>query len=99
MGIYKLTASLVRAYAAIASEMTEAGYSEAEAETIKKEVTFYENLRNEVKLHSGDAIDLKRYEPAMRHLIDAYIRADESTKVSSFDDRSEERRVGKECRL
>lgn len=88
LSLYTLTAALVRAYADIANEMKEAGYSEAEAETIKKEVTFYENLRTEVKLHSGDAIDLKRYEPAMRHLIDAYIRADESTKVSSFDDMS-----------
>ena len=68
--------------------MVEAGYSDAEAEAIKKEVTFYENLRTEVKLHSGDAIDLKQYEPAMRHLIDTYIRAEESEKVSSFDDRS-----------
>jgi type I restriction enzyme R subunit len=39
-------------------------------------------------LHSGDAIDLKQYEPAMRHLIDAYIRAEESEKVSAFDDLS-----------
>lgn len=88
LSLYKLTAALVRAYADIASEMKEAGYSEAEAETIKNEVTFYENLRTEVKLHSGDAIDLKRYEPAMRHLIDTYIRAEESKQVSSFDDLS-----------
>lgn len=88
LSLYKLTAALVRAYADIASEMAEAGYSQAEAEAIKKEVTFYENLHTEVKLHSGDAIDLKRYEPAMRHLIDTYIRADESKKVSSFDDMS-----------
>jgi type I restriction enzyme R subunit len=88
LSLYKLTAALVRAYANLASEMTEAGYSAAEADAIKREVTFYENLRNEVKLHSGDAIDLKRYEPAMRHLIDAYIRAEESEKVSAFDDLS-----------
>jgi len=88
LSLYKLTASLVRAYANLASEMTEAGYTEAQAEAIKQEVTFYENLRNEVKLHSGDAIDLKQYEPAMRHLIDAYIRAEESEKVSDFDDLS-----------
>ena len=68
--------------------MTEARYDEAEAQAIKKEVTFYENLRSEVKLHSGDAIDLKRYEPAMRHLIDAYIHAEASKKVSGFDDMS-----------
>ena len=37
---------------------------------------------------SGDYIDLKMYEPAMRHLIDTYIRADESEKISAFDDMS-----------
>ena len=78
----------MRAYANLASEMNEAGYTDAEAAAIKAEVTFYENLRSQVKLHSGDAIDLKQYEPAMRHLIDTYIRADESEKVSEFDDLS-----------
>ncbi len=48
----------------------------------------YEKVRNEVKLASGDYIDLKMYEPAMRHLIDTYIRAEESEKVSAFDDLS-----------
>ena len=88
LSLYKLTAALVRAYANIADGMTEAGYTEAQAEAIKTQVTFYENLRNEVKLHSGDAIDLKQYEPAMRRLIDTYIRAEESEKVSAFDDLS-----------
>ncbi len=86
LALYRLTAALVRAYANIANEMVEAGYSPAEIETIKKEVGFFENLRDEVKKHSGDAIDLKMYEPAMRHLIDAYIRAEESRVVSDFDD-------------
>jgi hypothetical protein len=31
-------------------------------------------------------VDLKQYEPAMRHLIDSYIAAEESEKVSAFDD-------------
>lgn len=88
LSLYTLTASLVRAYADIASEMTDAGYGAAEAEEIRKEVAFYENLRSEVKQHSGDAIDLKQYEPAMRHLIDTYIRAEESEKISAFDDLS-----------
>jgi type I restriction enzyme, R subunit len=88
LALYKQVAALVRAYAAIADEMEAAGYSASQAQAIKTEVTFYENLRDEVKNHSGDAIDLKRYEPAMRHLIDTYIRAEESEKVSAFDDLS-----------
>ena len=88
LSLYKMTAALVRAYAELAGEMAEAGFSQSEAEAIKQEVTFYENLRNEIKLHSGDAIDLKQYEPAMRHLIDTYIRAEDSEKISAFDDMS-----------
>jgi type I restriction enzyme R subunit len=88
LSLYKLTAALLRAYADIASEMSEAGYSEAEAATLKEQVKFYENLRNEVKLHSGDAIDLKRYEPAMRVLIDKYIQAEASVEVSKLNDLS-----------
>jgi type I restriction enzyme R subunit len=79
---------LIRAWANIASEMEAAGYSRSSATAIQQEVTFYENLRCQIKLHSGDAIDLKQYEPAMRHLIDSYIRAGESEKVSAFDDLS-----------
>jgi len=77
---------LIRAYANVAGELAGAGYTAPEVDAIKKDVAFYENLRNEVKLHSGDAIDLKQYEPAMRHLIDAYIRAEPSEVVSEFDD-------------
>jgi type I restriction enzyme, R subunit len=43
-------------------------------------------VREEVKLASGDYIDMKMYEPAMRHLLDTYIKADESKKLSAFDD-------------
>ncbi|HKG90915.1 MAG TPA: hypothetical protein VKA84_03415, partial [Gemmatimonadaceae bacterium] len=88
VALYKLVGALVRAYAALANEMVEAGYLEAEAEAIKGEVAHFEKLREEVKLASGDYIDLKMYEPAMRHLIDQYIRAEESEKVSAFDDLS-----------
>jgi len=86
IALYKLTASLIRAYANLANEMPDAGYTAQEIERIKQEVDYYEKVRNEVKLASGDYIDLKMYEPAMRHLIDTYIRAGESKKLSSFDD-------------
>ena len=84
--LYKSVAGLLRAYANLANEMSEAGYSDAEAREIKAEVDRCERVRQEVKLGSGDYIDLKVYEPAMRHLLDAYIRAEESKKLSEFDD-------------
>jgi len=84
--LYKLTVSLIRAYADLANEMSEAGYSTAQTDTIKQEVDHFEKVRSEVKMASGDYIDLKMYEPAMRHLIDTYLRAEESEKISAFDD-------------
>jgi type I restriction enzyme R subunit len=88
LSLYTLTAALVRAYANLANEMEAAGYSPAEIKTIKAEVKHFENVRDEVKKNSGDAIDLKMYEPAMRLLIDTYIQAEDSTTVSAFEDMS-----------
>lgn len=86
--LYKYTATLLRAYASIAGELAEAGYKPDEIEKIKSEVDHYTKVCDEVKRNSGDYIDLKAYEPAMRHLIDTYIRAEESEKISAFDDMS-----------
>jgi len=86
VALYKYAVSLIRAYANIANEMTEAGYTAKQAEDIAKDVKHYSAVRDEIKLASGDYIDLKAYEPAMRHLIDSYIGAEDSQKVSAFDD-------------
>ena len=86
VALYKLAAAFLRAYANLANEMREAGYSEVEVQEIKSEVNHYEKVREEVKLASGDYIDMKMYEPAMRHLLDTYIQAEESEKLSAFDD-------------
>lgn len=88
IALYKSTSSLVRAYANLANEMEEAGITAGEAAQIKQDVKHFESARQEIKLASGDYIDLKAYEPAMRHLIDTYISADESEKISAFDDLS-----------
>ena len=84
--LYKFTAAFVRAYANLASEMSEAGYSNAQAQEIKDEVDHYEKVSQEIKLASGDYVDLKAYEPDMRHLIDTYIRAEESETLSTLGD-------------
>jgi len=86
VALYKLAGAFLRAYANLANEIVEAGYSEEEAKEIKAEVDYYGKVRDEVKLASGDYIDMKMYEPAMRYLLDMYIRAEESEKVSAFDD-------------
>jgi type I restriction enzyme R subunit len=86
ISLYRLTSRLLRAYANLANEMKEAGYAQKEADKIKSDVGHSENIRSEIKLASGDYIDLKAYEPAMRHLIDSYIDAEESKPVSAFDD-------------
>jgi type I restriction enzyme R subunit len=88
LALYRMTVAFIRAYANLANELEEAGYSTEEIGKLKDEVDHYEKVRTEVKLASADYIDLKMYEPAMRHLIDTYIRAEESEKVSAFDDLS-----------
>ena len=88
VALYKLTIALIRAYANIADEMKEAGFTEKEIEAIKADIKHFENLRKEIQLASGDYIDLKQYEPAMRHLIDSYIGAEESRMLANFDDMS-----------
>ena len=86
VSLYRLVAALLRAYANLANEMGAAGYSNADTQGIKVEIGHYEKVRQEVKLASGDYIDMKMYEPAMRHLLDTYIRAEESEQLSVFDD-------------
>jgi type I restriction enzyme R subunit len=88
VALYKLTVALIRAYANIADEMEEAGYTTKEIEEIKADIKHFENVRKEIQLASGDYIDLKQYEQAMRHLIDSYIGAEESRMLANFDDMS-----------
>ena len=83
--LYTSTASLIRAYANLANEMIDAWYTKEEVDQIKKDVKHFTDLRDEIKLASGDYIDLKVYEPAMRHLIDSYIVAEDSRSISTFE--------------
>ena len=84
--LYKRVGAFLRAYANLANEMDAAGYSDTETQEFKAEATHYENIRQEVQLASGDYVDLKAYEPAMRSLLDTYIRAEESQTLSAFED-------------
>src|SRR5579859_4883447 len=56
IALYKLVAKYLRAYANLANEMVDAGYSDAEAQEIRIEVAHYEKVREEIKLASGDYV-------------------------------------------
>jgi type I restriction enzyme R subunit len=84
--LYKAVTAVAWAFAALAGDEITAGYTVEQFEKLRAEVAQYDAVYKEVKLASGDYIDLKMYEPAMRHLIDTYIKAEESKKISMFDD-------------
>jgi type I restriction enzyme R subunit len=84
--LYKGTVALIRAYANISADLVEVGYNEKEINHIEKRLDFYLKLREEIRIHSGETLDLKAYEADMRHLIDNYIQAEESVVVSPFGD-------------
>jgi type I restriction enzyme, R subunit len=77
--LYKHTVALLRAYAALANEMTEAGYSETEIEVIKTTIDNFIRLREIIR---------KAYEADMRFLIDHYIQADTSQRIDPFENQS-----------
>lgn len=86
--LYKSVVALIRAYANIANEMHKIDYSEQEAEKIKQQVQFYSDVRETIKQASGDYVDLKRFEPGMRQLMDMYLDAKSSKKISNFENKS-----------
>jgi type I restriction enzyme, R subunit len=85
---YKSVATFVRAFAALAQDLSEAGYSDAEAAALQKEVEFYSDIRAAIKKHSGEELDIKPYEADMRHLINTYIQADPAADLGELGDMS-----------
>lgn len=83
--LYKLVASLGRKYEALAGEMHAAGYSKKAAEEIKEKVKHYKTISQEIKMASGDYIDLKKYDKDMRNLFDQYVLAKDSEVLSNFN--------------
>ncbi|MCH7400067.1 HsdR family type I site-specific deoxyribonuclease [Belliella sp. DSM 107340] len=88
IGLYKAVVKLIRAYANVANEMHKLGYSDAEAAEIKDRVKYYSDLRETIKQASGDYLDFKRFEPGMRQLMDMYLDANASKKISDFENKS-----------
>jgi type I restriction enzyme, R subunit len=88
VSFYKAVAVLVRAFAAIAQNLDEAGYSDADAASIKQDVAFYSEIRSAIKKHAGEELDIKPYEADMRHLLNTYVQADPATELGELGDMS-----------
>ncbi|MCK0101968.1 type I restriction endonuclease subunit R [Pseudohalocynthiibacter sp. F2068] len=85
---YKAVAVFVRAFASVAQNLSEAGYSDAEQASIQNEVHFHSDTRAAIKKHSGEELDIKPYEADMRHLINTYIQADTPTSLGGLSNLS-----------
>ena len=88
ISFYKAVAVYVRAFAAMAQDLADAGYSDAEATAIRKEVEFYSEIRSAIKKHSGEELDIKPYEADMRHLLNTYVQADPATELGELSEMS-----------
>lgn len=86
IGLYQLVAKVTCAYMNIANEMQEAGYSTSQATQIREEVTRYQHIKLVIQQASGDYLDMKALEPAMRRLMDMYISAEQTEDVASFEE-------------
>jgi len=88
ISFYKAAATFVRAFAAIAQNLAEAGYPDVEATALRKEVEFYSEIRSAIKRNAGEELDIKPYEADMRHLINTYIQADPAADLGALGEMS-----------
>lgn len=88
IAFYKAVARFVRAFADIAQDLAEAGYSEAESSALQGEVDFFSETRSAIKKHSGEELDIKPFEADMRHLLNTYVQADPANALGNLKDLS-----------
>lgn len=88
IAFYKAVASYLRAFAAIAQNLAEAGYPDGQAHALQQETEFYADVRSAVKHYSGEELDIKPYEADMRHLINTYIQAEPAKGLGELAERS-----------
>ena len=88
ISFYKAVALFVRAYADIAQDLSDAGYSTAEAAVLRQEAEFYAEVRAAIKKHAAEELDIKPFEADMRHLLNTYIQADAAQGLGDFGEMS-----------
>ncbi len=85
IAFYKAVVTFVRAYSSIAQNLEEAGYLPSQIAELNQEAAFYAEVRDAIKCHSGEELDIKPFEADMRHLLNTYIQADSATKMGDVD--------------
>ena len=88
VSFYKSAANLVRAFADLAQNLAEAGYSDAEAAALRTEVEFYGEIRSAIKKNSGEELDTKPFEADMRQLLNMYVQADPAASLGELGEMS-----------
>ena len=88
ISFYKAVAVFVRAFAAIAQNLAGAGYSDADAAALRRDVEFYGEIRSGIKRHSGEELDIKPFEANMRHLLNTYVQADQAADLGELGEMS-----------
>ncbi len=77
----------MRSFSEVSGELKEKyAFTTEQIKTLDKEIQHFVKVRDVVRAASGDYIDLKGYDPDMRHLIDTYLAANPSRVLSSFGD-------------
>ncbi|WP_294677160.1 type I restriction endonuclease subunit R [uncultured Fluviicola sp.] len=86
MALYKAIVEYIRAYTGLKADFAETSYTDKEIKNFHQKMEDYLNLREIIRIASGETINLKAYEADMRFLIDTYIRAEESETITPFED-------------
>ena len=86
--LYKYVRRYLNCYANLANSMEDMGYNEAERKEYAECAKKYDALKREIELRSNDHIDMRRYEPDMRQVLDLYVKAEDSEVIAKLDDTS-----------
>lgn len=86
--LYKYVRRYLNCYANLANSLEDMGYSEAERKEYAECARKYDALKREIELRSNDHIDMRRYEPDMRQVLDLYVKAEGSEVIAKLDDTS-----------
>ena len=86
--LYKYVRRYLNCYANLANSLEDMGYNEAECKEYAECAKKYDALKREIELRSNDHIDMRRYEPDMRQVLDLYVKAEDSEVIAKLDDTS-----------